>query len=169
MTHPDVTSARSLTTAALVLYAVFGLIFLGLGVFSFLFLFLGIVPFVMFLVVYATVREPLGRGEVARAATPALVLGILSLLLTNIISGILLLVAYAKISRAQSALETAAWRAAPAGGAASWAPGGQTGAGVPAGDMRYCPSCRAPLTPPYRYCTHCGYQVPGGPTAPAND
>ncbi len=180
MPNVEVSGARSLVTVALVLYGVFGLfllllgaalltfmqpfnpfsvVFLGLG-FSVVFLGLGFVSFVMLIIVYTTVQEPLKRGDVVRAASPALVLGILSLLFTNLISGILLLIAYARISRAEALIQAAPWGRPETGEGSALAP---------AGGFRYCPSCRAPLVPPYGYCTNCGHQIPPVPGSSTND
>ncbi len=171
MPNAEVSGARSLVTVALVLYGVFGLFLLLLGaalltglqpfnLFSVVFLGLGFASFVMLIIVYTTVQEPLKRGDVVRAASPALVLGILSLLFTNLISGILLLIAYARISRAEALIQ-----AAPAGRPET----GEGSALAPAGGFRYCPSCRAPLLPPYQYCTNCGHQIPPVPGSSTND
>ncbi len=122
----------------------------------------------MLLIVYIVVQEPLKRGDVARAATPALVLGILSIILFNIISGILLLVAYARIGRAD-AIRLGVWGGAPAGGLSPSVPLAPTGPGVPADEVRYCSSCGAPLTPSDRYCSNCRTPVPPSPGSPTND
>ncbi|MEE9267832.1 MAG: zinc-ribbon domain-containing protein [Thermoplasmata archaeon] len=157
--HPDVVGARSLVTAALVLYGVLVLLLLLVGVFLPFALIWAVLFLIMLLIAYLVIQEPLKRGDVARAGTPALVLGILSILLLNIISGILLLVAYARIGRAD-AIRLGALGGVPAGGLSPSVPLAPTGSRVPADEVRYCSSCGAPLTPSDRYCSNCRTPVP---------
>ena len=156
---PNVVSARGLVTAALVLYGVVALIFFLIGVFVFLALIGAAVSLIMFLVVYIAIQEPLKRGDVVGTATPTLVLGIISILIVNIISGILLLVAYAKINRAEVAIQSGMWGDAPAGGLSPPGPLAPPGSGASGSAVRYCSSCRAPLVPSDHYCTNCGTTV----------
>ncbi len=154
-------SARTLTLVALVLYGLFGGLFLLLGLvllpFGLFFIVLGALPLIFLFIVYATVYQPLGEGRVSAASAPALVLGILSLLFGGVISGILLLVAYAKIesaSRALVATPPSPGYAPPSPGPTAPPPGGEEPQGAP-----YCPSCGAQVQPPYRFCNNCGTRL----------
>lgn len=60
----------------------------------------GLLPLIFLLLTYFLVYKRLTEGQVEVTLTPALILGILSLLLGGVISGILLIVAYVKIKDA---------------------------------------------------------------------
>ncbi len=125
----DLNTATSLTLAALILEAVFlgiGILLLvvflpfiaslqtgpissiflvGLGVVA------GIVGVVFLLLTYFLVYKRLKDEQVERALTPALVLGIITLVFVGVISGILLIVAYVKAKDAHTKILVA--QAAP--------------------------------------------------------
>ncbi|MFQ5920127.1 MAG: hypothetical protein ACE5I4_08835 [Thermoplasmata archaeon] len=159
-----VRSARSLTDAALALYGLFGFIFLLSAAALPGFLFLGLAPLIMLIIVYFTVRVPLVQGRVREASTPALVLGIISIFFGGIPSAILLIIAFAKIGRAEEAIARVRGTGGPllgtqmgeAGpeGPPEWIP-------APSDEApQYCPYCRAPLQAQYEYCSNCGRKIP---------
>ncbi len=167
LVQADVDSAKTLTLVALILYGIFGTIFVLLGFLFFLFIIFGVVPLLFLLLAYVTVYQPLSQGRPADARTPALVIGIISIFFGGPISGILLIIAYAKANSAyrillaipsaqptvDSGTPTDPWSPPSVGPPPS--EGGAEAARTP----EYCPSCGARLSPEYRFCNNCGAQL----------
>lgn len=163
----DIESAKTLCLVAIVFYGVFGAIFTFIGIVLPFLLFFGIVPLLFLVLAYTTVYKPLIEGRPVDAQTPALVLGIISLFIGGVISGILLLVAYAKASSAARLL-----RAFPPPPLARTTTPESVHSGTPTlslarehrggegGMIRYCPSCGARLEPSYMFCNNCGLELP---------
>lgn len=162
-------AAATLTLVALVLYGVFGALFLLIGALvaalagalaSGVFLFLGIFPLAFLVLAHQLVYARLKEGRYAEAATPCLVLGIVSLFVGGVISGILLLVAYAKAKAAGTMVRLAARireeLAAPALAPPSIPaqPAAPSEAAPPA--LPTCGSCGWQAGPRDRFCTNCG-------------
>lgn len=132
MLDPDANTAKTLTLVTIILQAlffVFGLIalvgllaffaasssavpgsatttvsFTGLGLITAVFSIGFAIGIVWLLLEYFLIYKKLAEEKVAEAETPAIVLGIITLLFGGVITGILLIVAYVKIrdSRARS-------------------------------------------------------------------
>ncbi len=62
----------------------------------------GFIPVIFLLLTYFLIYKRLSEGRVEEALTPALVIGILSLILGGVISGILLIIAYVKANDAHN-------------------------------------------------------------------
>lgn len=167
-------SARTLTLVAIILYGIFAGIFLLLagataaliGAAAGIFLFFAFLPLLFLFLTYAYVYRPLKWGDLShdpRAA--ALVLGILSILLAGVISGILLIVAYAKMSNGYTAMASPqTWSAPPTRSPPPPVRAPDLGASEsPAageGGIRYCPSCGAGVETGSRFCVNCGARLP---------
>lgn len=163
----DIERAKTLAFVAIVLYGIFGTIITLFGVLAPFLLFFGIVPLLFLAIAYATVYKPLTEGRPMDAQTPALVLGIISLFIGGLISGILLLIAYAKASSAarflrgfpgpppprETTIESAPTKS-PTATVARESPRTEGQA------IRYCPSCGSRVEPGYRFCNNCGQRLP---------
>ena len=124
MLDSDASSAKTLTLVAIILQSLFfivGLIItitflalflgstagagsvtasfpaVGLGLFGSVFAFGFAIGFIWILLEYFLVYKKLSEERVTEAETPALVLGVITLLFGGIITGILLIIAYVKI------------------------------------------------------------------------
>jgi hypothetical protein len=164
-----VRGARTLILAALVLYAIFGTIFIlagtvlgDVGVTA-----IGISRFLFLVLVYALLYSPLRGGMLPQAPTRALVLGIVSFFIGGIETGILLLIASYKLRRAivfaigpgphPAEVPPPAEVGVLGGGLESPQPVAEA---VPEEKLtRFCPTCGSALAPPYRFCTNCGARI----------
>lgn len=162
----DMESAKGLTIAALVLYGVFGVLFLLLWVAfpSPFFLFFGAVPLLFLILTLALVYAPLSEGRPGSAKGPALALGIISIFVGGIISAILLLVAYSKIQSAHTAITFASGSPFSYTSALSRIATQREQPTTPLSaatgrEPRFCPACGSALSPPFKFCTHCGSRV----------
>ena len=151
----DLDSARALTLVALVVDGIFagtlGLIALGLASFgdsggAALFAVLAVVLVGLLLLTYVLVYAPVGDARVDAARNPALVLAIVSLLLTGV-AGVLLILVYVKLDRLRTLFRLArhGWLTPPA----------EAGPSPP----RFCPACGAPLASPEAPCPECGHRL----------
>jgi hypothetical protein len=73
----------------------------------------GILPLIFLLLTYFLVYVRLREGRVEKALAPALILGILNVILGGLISGILLIIAYVKAKDAHTKILMASSQAAP--------------------------------------------------------
>jgi hypothetical protein len=135
----------------LVLQFVEVIIFLGIGVFLLtipifgaIVLGLAVIGVLWIALVYLLSYKPASDGNYVGARTPTLVFGILSLLTAGIISGILYIVAYAKLGDA----ERDSSKLRPWGGGPPPSPG-----------SRFCPACGRPSPPLGRFCEGCGSRL----------
>ncbi len=109
----DIDTARGLTLAAMLVVGVLGFLVLSfMSIFFvpvrsfFLAILVGAAIAALFpLLIYFLVYRPLKEERVEDALTPALALGILTLIFAGIIPGIILLVAYVKAKDAQSKIQ----------------------------------------------------------------
>ncbi len=161
----DTDSAKTLALVALILYGVFGTLIILVGILVPFLIIFGIIPIIFLLLAYVTVYTPLTQGRPGEARTPALVLGIISLFIGGVISGILLIVAYAKANSAHVRLVTGP-RVPPAPSTVTEAtptpltPRGPAPEGAETTKPpEYCPSCGVKLSPEYRFCNNCGTKV----------
>lgn len=163
----ELQKAKRWTRAALVLYAFFGILFLAVfAVTENIFMLgMGLVPLVYLVIVYYVLYTSIVKGRIKVARTRALALGIISLFVGGIISGILLLVAFIKLDRADGLIRPAM----PIRRALEPPTAPPQPAVIPQPEEarrkeaeahpRYCPSCGQVLQPPYRFCTNCGARV----------
>lgn len=127
-------TAKTLILIGLILQVIEVVILLGIGLLFIVVPFLGAVVFglgvigtIWVLLVYWFSYKPTSEGDFTGARTPTLVLAIISLLTFGLISGILYVVAYAKLADAE-----------------------HEGFGPPPGPAA------APLSPGLRFCATCG-------------
>lgn len=163
-------SAKGWTLAALILYGVFGALFLLMWavVPAILLFILGMIPLFFLFLVYATVYRPLSVGKVREARSPALALGIVSIFVGGVLSAIFLIIAYLKANRAYTSILLAesavpAHVQTPGSTVPEWvSPTSPKRIDVtPSGSRtpEYCASCGTRLAPPYRFCTSCGSRI----------
>ncbi len=161
----DRRSAKYLALAAIILYAIFGgfTLLIGLAAASEVLIFFGSLPFFLLILTVVTVYIPLSEGMVAEARNFALALGIISIFIGGIISGILLIVAYAKANSAYRAFAPARRVAPPAMAAVESTPGALSSSAMEeaadAETPNYCPSCGVKLRPEYNFCNNCGHRL----------
>lgn len=126
--------------------------FLGFPIVGLLFLALSFVGVIWLLLVYVFSYGPTREGDYEAARTPTLVFGILSLLTGSLISGILYLVAYAKLGDTRVPLYPTMPLANP------FPYGPPPPSAVPPG-TRYCVRCGTPALPGAAFCRTCGTPV----------
>lgn len=117
------------------------------------FLAIGIVWLVL---VYVFSYRRVAEGDFAGASAPTLVFAILSLLTLSLVSGVLYIVAYADLSKAE-----AEQRAAVYGGVPGWNPAALPSSSfvVAAPGTMFCPRCGQPRPASARFCPTCGNQL----------
>lgn len=108
--------------------------------------------------VYVFSYSRVSEGDYAGARTPTLVFGILSLLTVNLVSGILYLVAYAELGKAESEAAAFARPGLTAGSYPAWgtAPGAPPYLSSAGGPQKFCSQCGRPNAIGSRFCSACG-------------
>jgi hypothetical protein len=148
---PSGETASTLILIGLILQAIEVAIFLSIGLFLVIFPFFGLfvlglggIGVVWVILVYLFSYSPTRNGDYAGARTATLVFAILSLLTLGLISGILYIVAYAKLGDA----EREAARPPPGWGAPPLRPG-----------WKFCPACGRPALATSSFCQSCGARI----------
>lgn len=121
-----------------------GLLFLIIPVLGLVVFAIAVIGIVWLALVYGFSYRPTADGDYARARTPTLVFGILSLLTLGLISGVLYIVAYAKLGDAENEGNppTLFMGAAP----------------VPPG-TKFCSACGRPNLVTGTFCQSCGARL----------
>jgi len=122
-----------------------GLIFLIVPVFGLFVYGFAVIGILWLILIYIFSYRRTKDGDYARAQTPTLVFGILSLLSLGVVSGILYIVAYAKLGDAEREAQPvpAVWGGPP-----------PLSAGT-----RFCPHCGRPNVPGGGFCPGCGARL----------
>ena len=138
-----------LLVAALVTFFFIGISLpFGFGAFGFIFPLIPLGVSVGLTVWSWSTLQKIGQGRYQEAQAPVLVLGILGLFFANLIGGIFLIVAYAKLGNVVSPRLAAPAMAAPVPVAPQ-----------PAGG-RVCPNCGRPIPMDAKFCNYCGHEMP---------
>lgn len=135
-----------------------GLVLLIAPLLTILFLPLAAIGVVWVVLVYLFSYRRVADGDYAGASSPTLVFAILSLLTINLISGVLYIVAYVEISRAQDELRARAYPGPGYPAAPAWTPP-PTFTPAPAPAALYCRYCGRPNPASARFCGGCGGQL----------
>jgi hypothetical protein len=173
---PSAGTAKTLVLVALILGIIFGLIYIvgiglsflfiaaacsglpgcgGIPIFDIVFLSFGVIAFIFIFLIWLLIYKPIGEGKYESARSMALIFTILSFVTLNIITGILLLIAYLKLGDAVRETQMPAAGYYPPGGAPMMgapvaAPPpmtmGTTPPAAPAGPAPNCPKCGRPAT-----------------------
>ncbi len=151
-------TATTLILVGLILQAIEVFVLLVIGLFllivpllGLIFLVLAFFGIIWLILVYVYSYERAKEGYCSGAKTPTLVFGILSLLSVGFISGILYIIAYAKLgdAEAEGRRPVPAWGAPPIWGAPPMPPGG-----------KFCPACGRPNALGAAFCVGCGGRLP---------
>ena len=144
-------TASTLILIGLILQAIEVVVLFGIGLFLLIVPFFGgivlglaVIGIIWLILVYLFSYERTASGDYAGARTATLVFGILSLLTIGLISGILYIVAYAKLGDAEADLSQAVpgWGMTP----------------LPSG-TKFCPTCGRPNAPSNGFCPWCGARL----------
>lgn len=132
-----------------------GLVLLIAPLLTLLFLPLAAIGVLWVVLVYLFSYRRVAEGDYAGASTPTLVFAILSLLTVNLVSGVLYIVAYVEISRAQDELRARAYPAPGYPPAPAWGPPPMASP-APGPGVVYCRYCGRANAPTMRFCGGCG-------------